>query len=78
MINAVTIGYRIFGHEGTFTHEGGWKSEAVAFDEAVEQLKVDLLVGVRVRAGESHQHYRDRLLSVVQLRPWAVRYSYNG
>ena len=83
MITAVTLNYRLPGHKpGDETPEAtisvAQKTEGAAFDQAVEELKVQLIVATRVQAGESSSEYRDRIRAIVQLRPWAHSYAYLG
>lgn len=78
MITSVTIAYRLPGREvETLTHRVSAKSEAVAFDAAVEELKTDLLV----RAGKQwlvNDPVAHRIIvrAIVQLRPWCESYQY--
>ncbi len=79
MITAVKIAYRLPGdeHDSSYVHEVSARSasEAVAFDEAVEELKVDLLMDY------SHWHdleaRRALMRAVLQLKPWAQTYNFS-
>lgn len=80
MIVGVTIGWQKAGRipRSRYIEVTPTKSEAVAFDQAVEVLKVGMITASAREYPdyEDTAHFVGQVTEVLRLKPWAVKYDY--
>ncbi len=78
MITVAYIGYRLPGRtESKATYGVRAKTEGEAFEQAVEALKLDLLLQAARPDDDPHPiHLRGKFGAILRLRPWAIAYTH--
>ena len=80
MIKSVTIGWRKAGRTVRSKEfaVSGTASEKIAFAQAVEKLKIEMIQASAREYGPDSAHFIAQVAEVLSLQPWAVKYERPG